>query len=306
MPPVFATSRSFRGLTRLQTWRTYGLPRFLLKLRFGLVFEYGWKMRLLILIFAAALLLPTHAYAWNARGHQYIADIAESLLTEPARNAVDSLLASQGKERLRDVAAWADQIRALNLPEQPSHAVRTPWDTSYSAKRDCPKQACALGTLTISARLLASPKTNEAARAFAMNYIVHLVGDIHQPLHVSTNREFAAVELNGEKRSLHEIWDRDITDAAIARPSCRGQLLKNVERRPVGFEQWAKQTHLIAYDIFTELGRYPKHGKLTVLTDDYVDKKSALACKLLNVAAMRLAAVLNATLDRGVGSDLIP
>ena len=254
-------------------------------------------MRRTIIAIAFALLLPLHANAWNARGHQFVADVAEQLLTDRAREVVGQLLKSQGKEHLRDVAAWADQIRALGFFKQPSHAVRIPWDESYSAKSDCPKRECALGALQISAKTLSNTKTNDAARAVALNYVVHLVGDIHQPLHVSTNKAFAAVKFEGERRSLHEMWDRDIADAAIARPSCGGVLATNTDYQPADLWQWVEEVHSIAYDVFTELSGYPKDGDLSSIPSDYVDAQSGLACQLLNAAGVRLALVLNTALD---------
>jgi hypothetical protein len=260
-------------------------------------------MHISILTIVGVLLLPASAAAWNANGHRYIADLAERLLTEPARSALGHLLASQGKKHLHDVADWADQIRVLGFPGQPSHAVRIPWDQSYSAIRDCPKQTCALGTLQISAKVLAIPKINDSARAMALNYVVHLIGDIHQPLHVSVNRAFSSIELNGKKRRLHEIWDRDIADAAIARSSCESELRTAAVYQPAALVEWAEESHLIAYGVFTDLARYPTKDNLVMLPSDYIKTSSALACKLLHAAALRLALVLNATLDPNVGVE---
>ncbi len=257
----------------------------------------SYSLRYLALILFAAMFLPTGANAWSSRGHKYVADVAESLLTETTRVAVQKLLHAQGRKRLSDVATWADQVRALKIPGQPSHAIRIPWDDTYVANRDCPRRDCALGTLQISAEILSDTTVNDAARAMALNYVVHLIGDIHQPLHVSTNRAFSAVEFGGKRYSLHRLWDRDIANVAVTRPTCDGKHSTETVYSPADLLRWVKEVHLIAHDVYTKLDGYPTIDGVPDLPADYVLANSEIACNLLNTAGGRLASVLNYALD---------
>ena len=246
------------------------------------------------MIFTAATNL---AFAWDDEGHQIVALIAESHLTAAARQDIGGLLASEGKTSLADVATWADRIRAVKIPRQPDHIVRIPLNNlPYDPERDCKENTCVIAALLESIRVLSDHKAPIEARAVALNYVVHFVGDIHQPLHASANAGLVyKVTINGKESTLHSIWDGWIIARQGHDPKTIANEVDRSMRSPsTGGDPvtWATESRDIARDeIFAKLGTKPDAP--VVLGDDYLDASWRTVSVRLLQAGRRLAEVLN-------------
>jgi len=116
---------------------------------------------------------------------------------------------------LVDISTWADEIK--RRPEYRFSSrlhYSNPQDDepntcSYSYKHDCPEGQCVVGAiLNYTSRL--SPKNPRSVRVEALKFLVHFIGDIHQPLHVSgrdRGGNSAKVRFFGSKSNLHSVWD---------------------------------------------------------------------------------------------------
>jgi len=133
-------------------------------------------------VLAGLASLPLHAVAWGADGHRLIADVAEGLLSVPAKNEVLRLLALEPGATLASVSTWADEARTPVTA--PWHYVNLPRDANcrYDPDRSCVQGACVVSAIDHQAAVLASDAPDEA-RLKALKYLVHFVGDVHQPLH---------------------------------------------------------------------------------------------------------------------------
>jgi hypothetical protein len=162
------------------------------------------------LLFAAALAtVPSTAQAWGPTGHRAVGRIAERHLAPETARAVAELLAP---ERLAYTATWADDIRSD--PEwakaETWHWVTIPRGLTYaqSAKNPAGDVIEAIGRLE---RILADRTAPRQERRQALKWLVHLVGDIHQPLHVGTRGDRGGndqvVLWFGEPSNLHSVWD---------------------------------------------------------------------------------------------------
>jgi hypothetical protein len=121
------------------------------------------------------------AHAWGVEGHQVIATLAEQQLTAAARQEVARLLALEPGETLASVSTWADEHR--NPQTAAWHYVNFPrGDCHYVAARDCPDGSCVVEALNRQIEVLGSSASDEV-RLKALKYVVHFVGDVHQPLH---------------------------------------------------------------------------------------------------------------------------
>jgi hypothetical protein len=126
-------------------------------------------------------LLTSTAHAWGTQGHQVIANLAYAQLTSKAKAEVDRLLALEPGATLASISTWADETR--NKTSASWHYVNFPRDTcTYDPARDCPDGQCVVCAIDEQLAILASNTTDEK-RLVALKYVVHLVADIHQPLH---------------------------------------------------------------------------------------------------------------------------
>ena len=121
------------------------------------------------------------AHAWGSQGHQVIAGLALAQLTPKARAEVDRLLSLEPGETLVSVSTWADEHK--NPSTARWHYVNFPRDScSFDSARDCPDGKCLIAAIEQQTAVLASSVPDEK-RINALKYLVHLVGDVYQPLH---------------------------------------------------------------------------------------------------------------------------
>jgi hypothetical protein len=129
--------------------------------------------------------LLTQAHAWGPEGHSIVAEIAQRRLSPEAAAKVREILGENAS--LASIASWADDYRALHLDSAGWHFVDIPLAADdYEEGRDCtltPQGDCVIHELTRSLRDLSDPALTAAQRRDALKFVVHLVGDINQPLH---------------------------------------------------------------------------------------------------------------------------
>ena len=140
------------------------------------------KHILIVLAFVIGGIAP--AFAWGASGHLIVADVASLHLSPATKKEVAALLATQGFTALNQISMWADLVKFLNVPNQPSHVVRLPLDDSgYDEKKNCGNRRCAVLAIETYTKVLRDRTKSKKERMTALKYLVHLVGDVHQPLH---------------------------------------------------------------------------------------------------------------------------
>jgi hypothetical protein len=166
----------------------------------------SWLAALIVLVLAAA---PNPARAWGTQGHQVVANLAKTQLSAKAKLEVDRLLALEPGETLASISTWADEHRSPATAAW--HYVNFPKNScTYSAKRDCRDGQCVVAAIDRQRDILASTATDES-RLRALKYLVHLVADIHQPLHAGygEDRGGNSYQLQAFMRgtNLHAFWD---------------------------------------------------------------------------------------------------
>lgn len=175
---------------------------------------------LLVAFVASILLVAPTALAWGPEGHAIIADIAESHLTPAAKAHVGELLAMEGHVHLDEVASWADEVRQQRRETAPWHYVDIPLDApGYDAARDCPGGNCVVATIIAFEKVLADKSAVQQDRLEALKWVVHFVGDIHQPLHAEDHSDKGGNEVHvvyfGKATNLHAVWDGGIIEHAL-------------------------------------------------------------------------------------------
>ncbi len=168
----------------------------------------------------------TSLFAWGRDGHQIVATIAGRGLSLNASAAVRVLLDGRS---LAEIAPLPDDWRATQKETIGWHYVNIPIsDTKYDAKRDCLAQTGEVGHNCVVAAIdhfrvvLADRTATKADRVRALTFIVHFLGDAHQPLHCADNHDrggngvtvdwFGLTTLDGYPVNLHAVWDEGIIE----------------------------------------------------------------------------------------------
>jgi hypothetical protein len=257
--------------------------------------------RILLAVFL--ILVPLPALAWGAQGHEIVATIALQELSPQAKAQVTRLLGSPAM--LIHEANWADEIRDRRRDTGPWHYVDIPLGApGYLAMRDCPRGDCVVAQITAAQRVLTNPRQSSAARAEALRFLIHLVADIHQPLHAVDNDDRGGnqvrIYLQGGRTNLHQLWDTRVVEA-LGFDSARVALdiRRSISPPQRKFWQagsaaaWATDSHLVARDQV-----YPAmQGRRSLrLPPTYVRDKMPVTRQQLAKAGVRLAWLLNTSL----------
>jgi len=238
--------------------------------------------------------LPGSAQAWGPAGHQTVAIAARAQLTAEALSRLQELMALEPGTTLADIATWADEHRS---PETaPWHYVNFPvGDCNYRPARDCPDGQCIVAVLDEQLRILAS-QAPPSERLLALKWVVHLVADLHQPLHagMAEDRGGNRYQLQFLLRwsNLHTLWDSGlIRHMGEGAPTLAARLARQFWPSAPGslrVRAAAEESCRIA----RQPGFYPPGP----VGQDYITSYSPIVEQRLWLASVRLAALLNQAL----------
>jgi hypothetical protein len=170
---------------------------------------------LTFLTFTIHISVPAPAvHAWGLTGHRTIGFIAQKHLTPKARKAVEKVL---GGQSLAYVGTWMDDLRSY--PEfahlDPWHYCTIPDGKSYE-EAGTPEQGDIIVAIERFTEELRTRRFREQDEAFALRCLIHLVGDVHQPLHVGRGDDRGGNDVRvkwfREDSNLHRVWDSDMID----------------------------------------------------------------------------------------------
>lgn len=298
----------------------------------------NWRTALLSLILT--LILPlSQVFAWGPAGHMAVAILAYRQLPPPLQQRCTAILAAHPnlakwqEKQVNDTPAdaamytfakastWPDEIRRGNSPyDHPAwHYIDyplTPPAFPFVAGLD-PEDNILVG-LDQSAKTLRDPAANPEQKAAALSWIIHLVGDIHQPLHAAElvtptyplpegdrggNKLFVSV--GGNAINLHAFWDR-LPGQAFS-PPFAANIASRLEKQfpPASLPELTKPSDATAWSLESRTLAIDKaylHGKLVGSADqkilppplppDYLKDSKEVADRQLALAGYRLAKLL--------------
>lgn len=254
-------------------------------------------------VFVAAAFAPRLAFGWDALGHALVAELAERQLSPEAQAQIAQLLPDEAEPRLGSIASWADEVRKEEPAYShtgPLHYVNFKGECRSNPPQDCPDGQCAIGAITRYAAILGDESQPQAARAEALKFVVHVVGDLHQPLHAGHRNDRGGnqfqVNYRGKGSNLHRVWDHDVlATTRLSRPKYIERLSQEPLPPPGTLDpvQWA----IASCKLTDAEGFYPaKPGKLA---EDYPANQRPLVEAQIRLAAARLAAILERELGTG-------
>lgn len=292
-------------------------------------------LRLRALSLIVLSLAPLRALAWGRDGHQIVALVAAAKVHNATATAIHQLL---GNQTLADVAPEPDALRAKEKQNPTLHPRTELWhfidipldEASYVPDRDCPKIAnnevdrnCVIAAIDHFQQVLANKHASPTDRKRALTFLVHFVGDIHQPLHTTSrfaqahgkgpsdhgaNGVTAILPVTHDSQPLHTVWD----DVLIAEeneklqgnhtpPEYVRHLLTDVlptlpaaALAETSAVAWANSAHQLAIN---DAYKYPgtDHEKAP-LDGAYLTKNEKVADEQLTLAGVHLAHLLDAAL----------
>ena len=263
---------------------------------------------------AAMALTPSPAFAWGKTGHRVVAAIADTQLSGLARAHIREILG--GAESLDEAANWPDEMRSA--PGQFWQKVATPWHyvTLNGILYDhAPPEGDALQALDHFKAVLQNPDASLADKQEALRFIVHLVGDLHQPLHVGKCCDKGSNDIKvtwfGKPTNLHAVWDSQLVDdeqlsftelaAKLERHTSAQDVVNWWDINP---RDWISESAEVREQIYANIpapaktkdGKKATKGAPPPLPDlsyGYVYKFTPVMERRLQQAGVRLAAYLN-------------
>jgi len=266
-----------------------------------------------ILLAAAVLALaPSPAFAWGKTGHRVIAAIADTQLSGLARAHIREILG--GAESLDEAATWPDEMRSA--PGAFWQKTATPWHyvTLNGIIYDhAPSEGDALEALSRFRHTLQDPNASLADKQLALRFVVHLVGDLHQPLHVGKCCDKGGNDVKvtwfGKPTNLHASWDSAIVDdEQLSFSELAAKLNRHISSADVvtwwdiNPRDWISESAQYREQIYANIpapkppkDRKLKKGEVALpdLSYDYVYKFTPVMERRLSQAGVRLAAYLN-------------
>ena len=172
----------------------------------------AWLRRWSCVVLAVTTVLGVSSVsrAWGPRAHRIASRVAESRLTPAAKAGVRALL--HDGDTIVSEAGWADNEGHDAVPGSASwHFVNVPISAVHYDDRYCPAGVCVVAKIKHFRKVLADRRAPKVERARALLFLVHLVEDVHNPLHVGDNRDrggnLTQVQFAGGATNLHRLWD---------------------------------------------------------------------------------------------------
>jgi len=285
-------------------------------------------VRILVALFLLLAQVPA-AVAWGPEGHRVIGDIASRYLVPSAKAEVLELLRydrladgqPSGRLSLGEVANWADEIKDYEWGKRRSswHYDDIPICDGARQSAYCRNGRCASVQLERQIEILRNQGAKRRQRNEALKWVVHLVGDIHQPLHASNRADRGGnrvqVSFFGERDNppygsinLHAIWDVHMVRRLLAERGGERAFVSvpvsDRERRDWEkgtIADWIAESHRIAsdfvYPMLPGATSCPRkiHGVVEIGQTYYANAAPLIEIQLRR-AGIRLARLLNETL----------
>jgi hypothetical protein len=249
-----------------------------------------------LIIGAIAASLSFQASSWGQTGHRVTGAIAQYYLSPKAQQAITQLL---GNQDLAEISTFADEMRSdpsdfWQETAGPFHYVSVPKGKMY-AEVGAPEAGDAVTALKQFAAQVTSPTSSVQEKQLALKFIVHIIGDLHQPLHVGNGTDRGGndvkLEFFWEDSNLHRVWDSGLIDRQKLSYTEWTQRLQ-VKISPEQAKAWmVADPHVwIAESTKIRPGLYPDKDKLSW---DYQYQVLPIVKQRLQMGGVRIAAYLN-------------
>ncbi len=273
-------------------------------------------MKSIVAIIALVIFSSAQLYSWGIQGHLIVADIASSRLSPVTKKNVRLLL---GNETLAAVSNWADDVRKDRPETFAWHFVDIPKDArGFSAERDCYRphdngptaqndhHNCIVDRIDLFRQTLADANAPRKDRVEALKFLIHFVGDVHQPLHAIEEARggndikvvaFGSDQCGNYPCTLHGAWDYSLIEhAGYSEEKYVRRLNQRIREHHLDARadgnpaDWANESHAVAVQVLEE--------RASNIDQAYWQANIGLVDDQLALAGLRLATLLNDTLGK--------
>ncbi|MBT1451719.1 S1/P1 nuclease [Glaciecola sp. XM2] len=173
--------------------------------------------KILLIAAIAGVTVSQYAHAWGQTGHRVTGQIAEQYLSDEARAAIAAILPN---ETLAEASTHADEMRSNPAPfwqdvAGPFHYVTVPAGKTYP-EVGAPEQGDSVSALAGFTKTLKDPKATLEEKQLALRFAIHIIGDLHQPLHAGNGLDRGGndvrVSFFNDDSNLHRVWDSGLID----------------------------------------------------------------------------------------------
>ena len=247
-----------------------------------------------ILVFVLIIIANT-SFAYGPIGHRAIAKIADSYLTETAKNQIKDLLDGDG---IVIVSTFADEIKSDKTYDytQMWHYVNANDGESYEHSHKNP-DGDIITAIYKCVEVLKDSKSSKEEKAFRLKMLVHFIGDLHQPLHTGRSEDLGGNKIKvkwfKKDTNLHRVWDSDMIKSQEMSYSEIAATMKrppyiDVEKIASGdVISWYNESKELSYVVYDSAKPYEN------LSYGYSYKYYPIMKERINYAGIRLAKVLN-------------
>ncbi|GAA4321331.1 S1/P1 nuclease [Mucilaginibacter gynuensis] len=244
------------------------------------------------------LLIALPLISWGPEGHSTVASVAENHLSPKAAAAVGKLL---GGRHMYEVSSWADAIKPYYPKTAPMHFLNLPDKLTYAQfvnSTKSVKEANIYSAILNCIRELSANTTSPDRRVADLKFLIHLVGDAHQPMHVSRAKDKGGnsilVTFFTSKTNLHSVWDGKLIQHDEGN---FGKLAKKIDQNVNSAQiakwqnddvlTWLWESYQISSRLYKEASANPHFGA------DYYNTHISIAENRLEAGGIRLAGILN-------------
>lgn len=260
-----------------------------------------------LLISAGSLILlftSNSVFAWGQNGHRIVAQVANSHLTPATVKALEPLLEG---ESLPQIATWADEMRSAPGEFWQKKSSRWHYINADAATLNNPpshhssKESVSniLDALLFNIDVLKDTNSSIDAKRFSLRFVVHLVGDSHQPFHAGRAEDRGGnrikVSFFNQQTNLHSLWDTKLVEnenlsfteyAQFINTNNSELISEYLHSTPTS---WLEESHNLALQIYKSTDEN--------ISYDYIFTNTPIVKTRLQQAGIRLAGLLNTLFD---------
>lgn len=265
-----------------------------------------------------SLFLSANAFAWGPTGHRVVGEIAQMHLSQDAQKAVKNILKG---ESLAQASNWSDEIKSN--PKEFGHTFKwhyTDWPDEMKKHDESHSSGSLVASIGEQLKTLKDKKASTEKKVFALRFLVHLVGDVHMPLHVGNGHDrggnYCQVLFHDNQTSLHALWDEGMLEfTKLSFTELTRFLNEKADEKEIQSWQksdvmvWAQESKDIRASVYPDEVKKSKKKKGLSYCQKEVSKKHMpklgyeysyqflpVAQKRLHQAGVRLALLLNENL----------
>ncbi len=215
----------------------------------------------IILLFLVSNFTFANDMYWSKTGHRVVGEVAEQHLSKKAKRAIEDLLEG---ESLAAVANFGDEIKSDRAYRKFSawHYVNIPFGKTYEEIEKNEYGDLVQGVNTCL-EIIKDENSSKEDKAFYLKFLVHLIGDLHQPMHVGRVEDKGGNDIQlqwfGNGTNLHRVWDSNMidengmsfTELATEYPEMSKEQIKFLQSGSL--LDWVEESHQLAEKVYASV-----------------------------------------------------